>query len=43
MITTFDVMNLLNITEGDELEIDLDLFQLASRDFVKFKRLAFDY
>jgi len=36
-------MNLLNITEGDSVEVDIDLFQLASRDFVKFKRLAFDY
>jgi len=43
MITTADVMNLLNITEGDSIEVDIDLFQLASRDFVKFKRLAFDY
>jgi hypothetical protein len=43
MITTVDVMNLLNITEGDSVEVDIDLFQLASRDFVKFKRLAFDY
>jgi hypothetical protein len=26
MITTADVMNLLNITEGDSVEVDIDLF-----------------
>ena len=43
MITTTDVMSLLNLKVGEEMNVDIDFFQLVSRDFVKFKRLVFEY
>ena len=36
-------MSLLNLKVGDEMNVDIDFFQLVSRDFVKFKRLFFEY
>jgi hypothetical protein len=37
MITTDDVKKLLNIEIGDEVEADIDLFQVISKDYAKLK------
>lgn len=37
------MLNLLGASVGDEITIDYDMFQLLSKDFLKLKRLVFEY
>jgi len=43
MITSSDVMRILDLVEGQEVEAHYDLFQLLSNDFTKLKRLVFQF
>jgi hypothetical protein len=43
MITTEDVAKLLDVVIGDEVEADIDLFQVVSKDYAKLKQIMFDY
>lgn len=43
LATTFDVMNILGLQDGQQIEAHYDLFQLLSNDFVKLKRLVFQF
>lgn len=43
IVTTSDVMNLLNAEVGDKLVAEYDMFQLLSSDFIKMKRLIFEF
>ena len=37
------ILNILGLKEGDDLELQLDIFELAAFDFSKLKRILFDY
>jgi len=43
MITSGDVMRILDLKEGQTVEAHYDLFQLLSKDFIKLKRLVFQF
>lgn len=43
IITTTDVMEVLDASPGDQITVSFDFFQMISKDFNKLKRLAYEY
>jgi hypothetical protein len=43
LITTNDIAAVLGLKQGDQIQVDFDLFQIISSDFNKLKRLIYEY
>eukprot|EP00347_Sterkiella_histriomuscorum_P017410 403349482 len=43
VIAKQDLLHIMNLQEGDQIELNFDMFQMVGLDFTKLKRIVFDF